>query len=165
MKGQRWNELIEALNNSVRQIGSNNKNNKISVVNFSTDVKVEAENYEPSMVIPKEFIFQGCLSHFENSLMETINIINRCGDKMKYHIIFMSDGELEYPTYSIEELKKLRKKFTEKIDFDCIQFHSNSEMLKKVSKELNSEPPVNAMNFKTLDKAYCEIINKDLVDF
>ena len=162
MTGHWWDDLLKALTNSIKQIYENNNENKLSIVNFSSSLKLEAEKADPSTVIPNNFEFLSGGSFFNKPLEETLRILNFYGDEMKYHIVLMSDGDdEEYPIDEMNELKKIKEEFKHEVAFDCIEFNCSGTLLGKMAKFLGGSI-MNTMTFENLNKAYYEIVKKDI---
>jgi hypothetical protein len=79
--------------------------------------------------------------------------------KIKY--ILMTDGACGYPKNQVLKIRKLRNANQDKIEYYGIEFRSNSETMKLISKELEGKNQI-SHNESQLTTAYLEIINRKL---
>jgi hypothetical protein len=79
----------------------------------------------------------------------------------KINFIFMTDGTDSYPSYQITMIKNLMNSYPDKIEYSGIEFQTNGETMKLISKELGGTNRI-SYNVSQLTSAYLEIINRKI---
>ena len=155
-----WKGLIDTLKLIFKQLTIQNSNNKVSVINFSCGVIIECECSDPLNINSNNFKFQNGGTNFSQALIDCCKIISKfSNDPLDFHIIFMSDGESSYPKNEINEIKKIQDSSLKDIKFDAIEFQTQGNILKDMTKELNGKI-ITALDIQSLKTAYFEIIKK-----
>jgi len=163
MEGDKWKELLEALEGTLGQILKMNPKNKVAIVNFSSDAFVEYEGVTADKINVSDLAFQNENTNFRQALIEVIKIIKKYlmkGLKQPYSIIFLSDGDGNYPEGQISELKKLKSTLgPENFEFTGLKFQCTSDSIDRMCQALDGKD-VFAADGSQLKAAFYEVVNR-----
>jgi len=163
MKGENWEDLKVALKATLASINTLNKDNKVTIINFSSSVYIDYENMPPNFVNVDCLRFQNHGTNFAAAFktgLEQIKLIT--GNDIS--LVFMTDGEDSYPQNEIAQIKRYIegqtfKDLNIKFEFNALGFRCSSTILSDMAKELGGTtyfPHDRAQ----LTKSFIEILNK-----
>lgn len=159
----RWTELLQSLKQTLGQIHNMNKDNRVTILNFSTSVKVEYVDTPPNSINVDALTFQNGGTTFEAAFASGFEEIQRI-TKNDITLIFMTDGEDSYPRNSVNNIKGYLgssrfKDLNIKFDFNAIGFKCNSSILNDLAQDLGGTTRF-ADSGAQLTKAFMEILNR-----
>lgn len=160
----KWQDLQKSLKTILGQVCSLNEKSKVTIVNFSSEVKFEYIDEYPNSINVGALTFQSGGTNFEAAFAKALKHIKtiRTGDVV---LIFMTDGESAYPTNAIRDLKAylcdyVFTNLNIRFSFDAIGFQCGSEILKTLVGEIGGTSHF-AESETQLTQVYIEILNRE----
>ena len=163
MHGQRWEDLIRAVQQFLIRRRELGVDDRISIIVFSTIARIVYlnERLDRINVTKIECIGQG--TNFAVAFRAVKECIDQSRTNLQYAIVFMSDGEGVYPERELEQLRKTHaaviKRFWTLSLGDSKPF--TVDILEKINKKMNGsfyDVPAST----DLIKAYVEVATKDI---
>ena len=164
MRGNKWASLQLSLKNVFSQISEVSNRHLVSVINFSSKAIIEIKNSEANSVDTERLTFFGGGTNFSSAFEEAFTILTKDDSNSYPILIFMTDGEGNYPNVEINKIEKLIKssKFNDrKFQFYGLEFEAQSDIVKTIVEKLEGELKF-AVGEEDLKMRYVEIITKSL---
>eukprot|EP00331_Platyophrya_macrostoma_P035017 CAMPEP_0176448608 /NCGR_PEP_ID=MMETSP0127-20121128/25898_1 /TAXON_ID=938130 /ORGANISM="Platyophrya macrostoma, Strain WH" /LENGTH=279 /DNA_ID=CAMNT_0017835617 /DNA_START=183 /DNA_END=1022 /DNA_ORIENTATION=- len=100
----RWSSLKNSLRDVLNEIHNVNPDNRISIISFSSSCKLDLTYVKPreALLAVNNLTYFGAGTDFSNPLEVTSELIQKY--PMASTLIFMSDGEAEYPKKAVTKL-------------------------------------------------------------
>ncbi len=133
MYGQKFEDLKVALKNAIDEVGKANPNNRVSVINFSSDAEKSCSYHQD----PKKLKFSlelkqlGGGTNFGKAISASLEAMQSLTSK-HFVLIFMSDGIASYPETEISEMKSWLEKSGRKLEFFMIGFECRTKILSQM---------------------------------
>ena len=161
MQGRKWSELLEALKQNLGVVHSQNKNNKVTIINFSSRAMVEYSNMPANKIPVDSLTFQSGGTDFEAALQAGLKEMQK-DTQERYSVIFLSDGECLYPNTAISKIQKhVATLSSEQFEFTGLEFQCKCDSIKQMCTALNGKSVFVADGAK-LQSAFYEIITKKI---
>lgn len=165
MTGDPWKELKGCLRNTVWKINKLSTDNKVTILNFSSDVLTEYANDNPKLMNLDCLTFQGYGTDFEKVFESGYDHIKtvKANDIV---LTFMTDGQAQYPRNALKKIKEYTESaafrdLNIKFSYSGVGFQCNSSILKDIAEELGGTIYY-AENEEDLNDAFLEILNKNI---
>ena len=157
-----WKNLKHQMKEILIKISQLSKYHEISIINFSNSAIIECRNKDPNTFNVNELTFQNGGTSFEFAFLKAFQLLKNQiipqpnKNYKKEIVIFMSDGEDEFPKNEISLLK------TCNFEFYSISLIENSQIMEQICKELGGKMHF-AENLETYKKICFEILeNRDI---
>ena len=174
MQGDRWKALLDSMTENLALVAEKSQENRVAIVNFSSDALVEYENAFPSDVKVGNLTFQGGGTSFEAALQKGTSCLSKAikstlkdnansnTDHINhtfYTMFFLSDGEDSYPEMAISALKKIVATLPiGTFQFIGIEFCcTNSSSLTRICSEFNGQKK-KSFDHNSLSSAFVEAL-------
>ena len=127
MRGEPWEALIKSVRNFLQiRHDKGNPEDRISIIFFweQATVHIFSEKINPSIAdrLKSDLGGNTCYSSALKSVIKVMTDAKAAGDKRQFGIVFMSDGDAEYPSAEMLEIKNTWREHIYK--FWCIGFTS-----------------------------------------
>lgn len=162
MTGGKWNDLLASLKKTLGKVHTLNENNKVTIINFSSQALVEYSGASPDSINVNSLKFQGGGTDFHRALLTALDHIKVIKHN-EITMVFMTDGEACYPTSAVTSLKQYIQSpnFNKKFSFYGIEFKCTTNVIKQLVSELGGNTYF-AEDAEGTTSAYFEILDKDL---
>lgn len=162
-ENNKWAELLVSLKKTLGQICALNMSSKVTIINFSSVVKIDYVDAAPNSINVEALTFQRGGTNFERAFASGLDHIVKIS-KHDIVLVFMTDGEAGYPAIAVENIKNYLATPTFqqskiKFSFNAIGFKCHSNILNDLVKALGGTTHF-ADSGAQLTKAFMEILNK-----
>jgi Mg-chelatase subunit ChlD len=140
-ENEKWDECKKALKSACQEIEAANPRNRISIIMFSNQAQKTSNYHEtPKKVIDlvKSLELVGGGTDFDNAFEGALECLKKLTNK-RVVMIFMTDGQAEYPDSGIKKIKEHIKEKNIDFEFHTIGIECESDILKKIANELNGQ--------------------------
>lgn len=164
MKGERWRDLKNSLKNVIAKISDDSKDNFISIINFSSNAILEYKYDSPDSIDTERLSFFNDGTNFSSAFQTAYLLMKNHDNRLNTYLIFMTDGNGQYPENEIKEINKLvqSNSFSNvKFKFYGLHFKEKGDVLRKIVENLNGEFKF-AIDGEELKKRYVEIFTNSL---
>ena len=161
----KWPELLQSLKKTLGQITVLNRNSRVTIINFSSRIKVECINAAPNSINVEAITFQCEGTNFEAAFTSSFENIAKISMN-DIVLVFMTDGHGHYPVNVIKRFKSYlaSSTFTNlkiKFEFNAIGFKTNSSILADLIEDLGGTTHF-ADSETQLTKTFMEILDKKI---
>jgi uncharacterized protein YegL len=162
-KDSKWKNLLESLRRTLQRLHTIHKDNKVTIINFSSAVKVEYTNESPNSINVNALTFQNDGTSFGAALRSALEHIETI-QKNDIVLIFMTDGEDMYPDGAVKSIKEYISKSSFRnlkinFDFNAIGFKCKSPILNNLASDLGGSIQFADTGIQ-LTNAFMEVLNK-----
>jgi hypothetical protein len=105
MSGDRWTDLKKSLKETLGKISSMNRDNKVSIINFSSIAQIAYENTPANSISVDVLNFSRGGTDFPKAFAAGFELMKKVKQE-NIVLIFMTDGEAGYPTEEICDIKR-----------------------------------------------------------
>lgn len=147
------------------KISSSSKEHLASIINFSGSAFCEVNLREPVSINISSLSFSGGNTNFSAALKEVYNVLFHDSTQFDIAVIFMTDGQSDYPK---EEIKKIKKLISDpmqfknkKFKFFGLGFNCKGTILNDMTIAFGGLTSF-ATDGNGLTSKYCEILTKSL---
>ena len=104
---------------------------------------------------------EGGGTNFSAAFSTAYGIMAKYIQKENIKLVFMTDGQSDYPYNEVEQIKELKNAHPNKFEYYGIQFRDNGDTMKLISQQLDGKNSV-ALNSSDLYKAFMQVINRKI---
>lgn len=167
MYGKKWESLKDSLQYAFQEISRENKDNIVTIVNFSSKSIIEYEKSNPSTIPLDTIQFQGSGTDFKEAFSTIYSVLQKENGKCGVRCIFMSDGESLNPSEEIDQIKNYLENTPQlKFEFYAIMFDFSSKVIDEICENIGGKsckPMSLSLNSSNqLKTAFYEIISKKI---
>ncbi len=157
----RWIDLMTAFTTSIELIKGLPQAQsfiKISILLEGSTCSIYQENVTPSSVnLNIKPRYQG--NNFADTFEKAYNLMTKYVNESKIKFVFMTDGGAIYPLAQVNQIKVLKNAYPDKIQYFGIEFQTNGDTMKLISKELDGKNSI-THTATELTQAFTEIIDR-----
>ncbi|CAF1344064.1 unnamed protein product [Rotaria sordida] len=168
MSGQRWKDLMNAVQEFLKRRSELNTYDRISIIVFSSTANIIYSNEDIQNINVNNISYPGG----DTSFHDAFECVDRCikyskrqavvnSVHNKFAIVFMSDGEGIYPDYQLKHLLKEHDSVIKRfwtLALGINQSSSSMNVLEKINAKMNGSF-IDIATSVDLIKAYAEVAN------